>query len=140
MTLDGVQEPPLTDATFSSGTTSVRVDGDQVFRLNDLRISDTSGAALFASDFASGSIADFDVARSEQSNLVSVSARPAEPVDEHDAARIVDLTKAYAETGTWEAPAGEWIIQVFQTTSSTTYAAPLSVEAQQLVTSIIFDE
>ncbi len=143
VTLDGVAEPVLTDATFATGRVGMRVDGPQRWRLDDLAVTEApGGASLYTNDFTDGaSVNDFDVKVTPLENVIALAARPATGPGATDLDQVVDLSDEYAGDGTWEAPAGDWRVEAFTYRyRGDGYADSLDVEAMRLYDDIIMGE
>ena len=110
--LDGATRPGATDSTFASGTVGVRAVATQKSRHDTWTVTAPDNTVLYSQNFDSDSaLADFvPLATAPANSVVSASARPAGSTS---AADLVDLTTEATTTGTWQVPAGEWVVDTF---------------------------
>jgi len=108
--LDGTEQPAVTDGMFAAGRVGVRAVADQRSRWDDLRVAAAGGETLYEEDFGESAALDAFAIPPSAARLVAVAARPA---GSSDPDAIVDLT-ARAEAGEpWDAPPGTWRIDTF---------------------------
>ncbi|MFF0727709.1 glycosylhydrolase-like jelly roll fold domain-containing protein [Streptomyces sp. NPDC004134] len=111
--LDGTELPGATDATFAAGTAGVRATATQRSSWDDLRVTAPDGAELFAAAFDSPADADAFATPGDLGTPVAAAARPAGASGDGTVAKMTDLTEAAVGPGVWEAPAGDWQVDVY---------------------------
>ncbi|AUH39896.1 glycoside hydrolase [Streptomyces sp. CMB-StM0423] len=111
--LDGTALPGATDTTFATGTAGVRATATQRSSWDSLRVTSPEGAELFASGFEAATDADAFAPPGDLGTPVAAVARPAGASGDGTVARMTDLTDAAQGPGRWEAPAGDWQVDVY---------------------------
>ncbi|TKA06326.1 glycosyl hydrolase [Actinacidiphila oryziradicis] len=110
--LDGAALAPVTDATFTTGTVGVRATATQHSSWNSLTVVGADGGQLFADTFDDASaVGDFET----PDDLGEPFAAAARPVGATGAVvpQMIDLTTTVLGDGMWQAPAGQWQVDVF---------------------------
>ncbi|MET0235395.1 MAG: glycosyl hydrolase [Kibdelosporangium sp.] len=108
--VDGVAQPPVVDTTYATGRVGVRSVADQRSSWDSLTVLDTGGQTLYSDQFDTTAALDaFDLPAA----LVPLVAASARPAGSADVASIVDLTELARVNGMWDAPAGQWQVDLF---------------------------
>jgi hypothetical protein len=111
--LDGRALPVVHDATFPRGTVGVRAVATQRSTIDQLRVTDASGAPLYEQTFSDeGALDDFRT----RPNAGQVVAAVARPDGSTDPDAVIDLSEQVARGEPWHAPAGRWRVDQFVST------------------------
>ncbi|WP_201778785.1 glycosyl hydrolase, partial [Streptomyces sp. 150FB] len=111
--LDGAGLPPVTDAAFATGTVGVRASATQRSSWSTLTVDDAAGARLFGETFDGASAVDAFQVPADAGELIAAAARPAGATGGEAIPGMIDLTEAARGSGVWEAPAGQWLVDVY---------------------------
>ncbi|MCP3805033.1 glycoside hydrolase [Allokutzneria sp. A3M-2-11 16] len=110
VSVDGIAQPPADDGTHTAGRVGVRAVATQKSSWDSLTVLDPGGQVLYTERFdTSAALDSFDL----PTTSVPLAAASARPVGSSDPGSIIDLTEIARGNGTWNAPAGNWRLDLF---------------------------
>jgi N-acetylglutamate synthase-like GNAT family acetyltransferase len=124
VTIDGTVVDDVTDATYPRGTIGFReaTRQNESATFDNLRVTAPDGTTLYQQDFSSRSaISDFAIAAPPE-DVVGVAALPVRD-GEPDIGGLVDLTDRFRSGGSWDAPAGDHVLEYY-VKHATDFAGP----------------